>query len=59
VRNDSGEQLARAPREKPVLETSVYAIDEHEIDQRIAQIISENAAQPVRTALVRQVRHGR
>ena len=59
VRNDSGEQLARAPREKPVLETNVYGIDSHEIDQRIAQIISENAAQPVRTALVRQTPRGR
>jgi membrane fusion protein (multidrug efflux system) len=59
VRNDAGEQLARAPREKPVLETNVYAIDEHEIDQRIAQIIAENAAQPVRTALVRQTPRGR
>jgi membrane fusion protein, multidrug efflux system len=59
VRNDSGEQLARTPRDKPVLETNVYAIDEHEIDQRIAQIISENAAQPVRTALARQGSRGR
>jgi membrane fusion protein (multidrug efflux system) len=59
VRNDAGEQLARTPREKPVLETNVYAIDEHEIDQRIAQIIAENAAQPVRTALVRQTPRGR
>ncbi len=46
VRNDSGEQLAKAPREKPVLATTAYEIDRQEIDGRIAQIISENAAAP-------------
>ena len=46
VRNASGQQLAKAPRDKPVLATTAYEIDQHEIDGRIAQIISENAVAP-------------
>jgi len=44
VRDSSGVQLAQAPREKPVLATTVYDADPHEIDGRIAQIIAENSA---------------
>ena len=44
VRDDSGEQLAPAPRAQPVLATAAYDVDRGEISARIAQIISENAA---------------
>jgi len=50
VRNSSGEQLATAPPVKPVLATTVYEIDQREIDARIAQIIAENAASPDKAA---------
>ena len=50
VRDDSGQQLAKAPRDTPVLATTAYEIDGHEIDGRIAQIISENAAAPAPAA---------
>jgi membrane fusion protein (multidrug efflux system) len=43
VRNDSGAQLATAPRKEPVLSTRIYDIDTSEIDARIAQVIAENA----------------
>jgi membrane fusion protein, multidrug efflux system len=46
VRNPSGQQLASVPPDKPVLATTVYEVDEHEIDGRIAQIIAANAAEP-------------
>jgi membrane fusion protein, multidrug efflux system len=50
VRNDSGSQLALAPRKEPVLSTNIYEIDKTEIAARIAQIITENApAGPART----------
>ncbi len=48
VRNASGSQLVTTPRDKPVLATDVYAIDKQEIDGRIAQIITENAAAPIK-----------
>ncbi len=44
VRNTSGQQLATSPPEKPILATTVYEVDQHEIDSRIAQIIADNAA---------------
>ncbi len=43
VRNPSGEQLATAPRQKPVLATDAYDIDQQGIDDRIAQIIVDNS----------------
>jgi membrane fusion protein (multidrug efflux system) len=43
VRDDSGSQLAQAPRKEPVLNTDIYAIDMSEIGARIAQIVAENA----------------
>jgi membrane fusion protein, multidrug efflux system len=43
VRNDSGAQLALAPRPEPVLSTNIYEIDRTEIAARIARIIAENA----------------
>jgi len=43
VRDDSGPQLAPAPREDPVLTTRVYDIDRREVTARIAQIIGENS----------------
>ena len=43
VRSSVGEQLATAPRQKPVLATSAYEIDQHGIDDRIAEIIAENS----------------
>lgn len=43
VRNDSGPQLAKAPRREPVLSTRVYDIDKSEIAARIMQIIAQNA----------------
>src|SRR5262249_33767178 len=43
IRNSSGQQLATAPRQKPVLATNTYDIDQHGIDDRIAQIIAENS----------------
>ncbi len=46
VRNDNGEQLAKAPRDKPVLATTAYEIDKQEIDGRINRIISENTVAP-------------
>lgn len=44
VRDVSGEQLAQAPRQAPVLATNAYAIDRGEILARIARIIEENSA---------------
>jgi len=43
IRNSNGEQLATAPRQKPVLATNTYDIDQHGIDDRIAQIIADNS----------------
>ena len=43
VHDDSGPQLAPAPRQEPVLTTSAYDIDRGEITARIAQIIGENS----------------
>ena len=49
VREDSGPQLAQAPRKDPVLNTDIYAIDMSEVTARIAQIVADNApAEPVR-----------
>jgi membrane fusion protein (multidrug efflux system) len=42
VRDDSGAQLANAPRREPVLHTAIYEIDKTEIDARIAQIVADN-----------------
>jgi membrane fusion protein (multidrug efflux system) len=56
VRNSSGEQLATAPREKPVLATSAYEIDQHGIDDRIAQIIADNSVLSGQAPLARAVR---
>ena len=42
VRDSSGQQLANAPRQKPILATTAYEIDQHEIDARITQIIADN-----------------
>jgi len=42
VRDDSGAQLAQAPRAQPVLATRTFDIDRSEIAARIAQIIREN-----------------
>jgi membrane fusion protein (multidrug efflux system) len=43
IHDDSGPQLAPAPRQEPVLTTSAYDIDRGEITARIAQIIGENS----------------
>ena len=43
IRDDSGAQLAGAPRKEPVLSTDIYQIDTSAITARIAQIIAENA----------------
>src|ERR1700730_7402818 len=43
VRDDSGPQLAPAPRQDPVLTTRVYDIDRSEVTARIARIIGENS----------------
>jgi hypothetical protein len=51
VRDDSGSQLAQAPRKDPVLNTDIYAIDMGEITARIAQIVADNApAEALRSA---------
>jgi len=50
VRNSSGGQLATAPRVRPVLATSAYDVDQHGIDDRIAQIIAENGVTPGKAA---------
>jgi membrane fusion protein (multidrug efflux system) len=42
VRNESGAQLAQAPRKEPVLSTDIYAIDFKEARARIAQIVADN-----------------
>lgn len=42
VRNVSGQILARAPRQTPVLATNAYDIDRQEIHARIAHIIEAN-----------------
>ena len=42
VRDDSGAQLAPAPRSQPVLTTSAYDTDLAQIHARIAQIIADN-----------------
>src|SRR5213082_625530 len=46
VRDDSGQQLTRAPRQEPVLTTSAYDIDRREIAARIEQIVGENERAP-------------
>jgi len=43
VRQESGAQLAQAPRKEPVLNTDIYAIDMSEVTARIAQIVTDNA----------------
>src|SRR5437868_1765663 len=55
VRDDSGQQLARAPRQEPVLTTSAYQMDRREIAARIEQIVSENERAP---QAARQVAQG-
>jgi membrane fusion protein (multidrug efflux system) len=45
VRDVSGQILAQAPRQTPVLETSAYDIDRQEIHARIAHIIEENTVE--------------
>lgn len=42
VRDDSGVQLAQAPRRQAVLSTDIYQIDTSGITARIAQIVLEN-----------------
>jgi len=42
VRDDSGQQLAAAPHDEPVLTTSAYDMDRKEINARIAQIVHDN-----------------
>jgi len=49
VRDDSGPQLAQAPRKEPVLSTDIYQVDTSEITARIAQIVAENAPAEVAT----------
>src|SRR5438067_12132550 len=46
VRDDSGQQLAHAPRLEPVLTTRAYDLDRREIAARIEQIVSENERAP-------------
>jgi membrane fusion protein (multidrug efflux system) len=43
VSDDSGSQLAQAPRKEPVLNTDIYAIDMSEVSALIAQIVADNA----------------
>ena len=50
VRDDSGVQLAQAPRKEPVLSTDIYQIDNSEITARIAQIVIENTPPDVARA---------
>jgi membrane fusion protein (multidrug efflux system) len=45
VRNVSGQILAQAPRQTPVLATNAYDIDRQEIHARIAHIIEENSVE--------------
>ena len=45
VRDVSGQILAQAPRQTPVLETNAYDIDRQEIHARIAHIIEENTVE--------------
>jgi membrane fusion protein (multidrug efflux system) len=45
VRDATGAILAQAPRQTPVLETTAYDIDRHEILARIAHIIEENTVE--------------
>jgi membrane fusion protein (multidrug efflux system) len=47
VRDDSGPQLAQAPRKEPILNTDIYTVDMREITARIAQIVADNAPQTV------------
>ncbi len=49
VHDDSGPQLAPAPRQQPVLTTSAYDIDRGQITARIAQIIGENSLEAAAT----------
>lgn len=42
VHATSGPQLARAPRQQPVLNTDIYTVDFSEASARIAQIIADN-----------------
>jgi membrane fusion protein (multidrug efflux system) len=44
VRDESGVQLAQAPRKEPVLSTDIYDIDSTEINARIAQIVADNTS---------------
>jgi membrane fusion protein (multidrug efflux system) len=48
VRNVSGEQLAQTARQMPVLATSAYDIDTHEISARIEHIIELNTSDAAR-----------
>ena len=50
VRDEGGEQLVRTPRAKPVLETDVYTVDQHDIDATIAKIIEDNEAKAPQAA---------
>jgi membrane fusion protein (multidrug efflux system) len=59
VRNSSGQQLATVPRGKPVLATSAYEIDQHEIEARIAKIIADNSVLPGKAPAGRSVGEGR
>src|SRR5213082_4268176 len=54
VRDDSGQQLTRAPRQEPVLTTSAYDIDRREIAARIEQIVGENERAPQASRAVAQ-----
>jgi membrane fusion protein (multidrug efflux system) len=45
VRNDSGEQLAQAPRQTPVLATRAFEINRREITGLIDQIIAANVTE--------------
>src|SRR5438128_1420962 len=54
VRDDSGEQLAHAPRLEPVLTTRAYDLDRREIAARIEQIVSENERAPQASRAVAQ-----
>ncbi len=45
VGDDSGPQLAPAPRTSPVLSTRAYDVDRSEVESRIAQIISDNSTE--------------
>jgi len=46
TRDASGAALAQRVRTQPLLSTSTYTLDDAEIKQRIAQIISDNSVEP-------------